>query len=65
MSDNRYLEELLDRRAKADALFYTYSDPRVMQANIPVLSQMALVAGRLDVLIRREQARTRKPKESK
>lgn len=50
------LADLIARQRAMDDLFILYSAPRMMQGNLKALSEMALVANRLDVLIKRERA---------
>lgn len=56
------MSALLMRKEEVDRLFLEYTDPKVLRGNISSLSQLALIAGRLDVMIRRQADHDRKSK---
>ena len=53
------LDTLLQHREKANGLFLEYVGK--IPGNLESLSQLALIGGRLDTLIRREVVRRRRP----
>lgn len=58
------IEYLTERRDHVDELFLTYVRKETLMSNIPDLSRLALIGGRLDTMIRREQARQRTSRRS-
>lgn len=59
MAISRAVERLIEARDAVDEMFLTYSRPEVVRGNIKSLSQMALIGGRLDAIIRRQYVRDR------
>lgn len=52
--------ELMRRRDEVNDMFILYSDKSRLKSNIEALSQLALIGGRLDVMIRRRMQATRR-----
>lgn len=53
MAISRTVERMIEARDAVDEMFLIYSRPEVVRGNFESLSQMALIGGRLDALIRR------------
>ncbi len=56
------MSALLMRKEEVDRLFFEYTDPKVLRDNYALMSQLALIGGRLDVMIRRRAEHERKSK---
>lgn len=59
---SKEMSALIERKVTVERLFLEYTDPKVLRGNISSLSQLALIAGRLDVMIRRQADHDRKSK---